>query len=35
MGLTMNEKQAATKQLALEHRRATWHKGRVLARPCS
>ena len=30
MGLTMNEKQAATEQLALEHRRATQNMGRIV-----
>jgi len=36
MRLTRNEKQAVTKQLAFEYRRATQrNKGRILARWCS
>jgi hypothetical protein len=36
MGLTMNEKQAVTNQLAFEYRRATKkNKGRIVARWCS
>jgi hypothetical protein len=35
-GLTMNERQAVTRQLALEYRWATKkNKGRILARWCS